>query len=85
MPTYLLEAYNANGGDALADARERAVRAALLGADVQYLRTTYLPADETLLHFFEATSHEALREAARLAALAYERIVETVEGREETR
>jgi hypothetical protein len=79
MPTYLLETYGA-GSDALADARERALTAALLGADVRYLRTTYLPADETLLHFFEATSREALRDAARLAALAYERIVETVEG-----
>jgi hypothetical protein len=80
MPTYLLETYGADGHDALADAREHALKAALLGTDVRYLRTTYLPADETLLHFFEATSHEALRDAARLAALAYERIVEAVEG-----
>jgi hypothetical protein len=34
------------------------------------------------LHVFEATSTEALRRAARLAALTYERIVEAVEGSE---
>ena len=45
------------------------------------LRPHDLPAqDETLLHLFEATSPDALRQAARDAALAYERIVEAVEG-----
>jgi hypothetical protein len=69
MPTYLVEAYGVNREDAFADARERALRAAEIGGDVRYLRTTFLPAEETLLHVFEATSPETLRRAARLAAL----------------
>jgi hypothetical protein len=80
MPTYLVEAYGPNREDAVADARERALLAARLGAGVRYLRTTFLPRDEMLLHTFEAPSPEALGRAAGLAALAYERIVEAVEG-----
>jgi len=79
MPTYLVEAYGANSDNALADARERALRAAELAGEVRYLRTTYLPQDEVLLHAFEAPSRDVLGRAVRLAALPYERIVEAVE------
>jgi hypothetical protein len=79
VPTFLVESYGAGHGGAFAEARERAVRAAELGIDVRYVRTTFLPEDETLLHVFEAPSAEALRLAGRLAALAFERIVEAVE------
>lgn len=79
VPTYLVETYGANHGDAFADARRRALRAGTLGSDVRYVRTTFLPAEETLLHVFEAPSPEALRSAAKQAALTYERIVEAVE------
>jgi len=79
MPTYLVEAYGANHDDALADARERALRAAELAGGVRFVRTTFLPADETILHVFEAPSAEALRDAVKRAALTYERIVEAVE------
>lgn len=79
MPSYLVESYSANRVDAIADALERARRAAELGSGVRYLRTTFLPGDETLLHVFEAASYEALGAAAARAALAYERIVEAVE------
>ena len=79
VPTYLVETYGANRGEALADARERALHAGSLGSNVRYVRTTFLPADEVLLHVFEAPSPEALRSAAKQAALTYERIVEAVE------
>lgn len=85
MPTYLVESYGASRGDALADARARALRAGELGSGVRYVRTTFVPGDETLLHVFEATSPEALAAAARTAALAYERIVEAVEGTADVR
>jgi Protein of unknown function (DUF4242) len=78
MPSYLVESYAPRS--AAADQRERAKRAAELGAGVRYLRTTFLPGDETLLHVFEAESPEAVRDAARVASLPYERIVEAVEG-----
>lgn len=79
VPTYLVESYGAGLDDAVAEARLRARRAAALGAGIRYLRTTFLPGDETLLHVFEATSREELQRAARRAALAYERIVDAVE------
>jgi hypothetical protein len=78
MPSYLVESYAP--GSAAADQRERARRAAELGTGVRYLRTTFLPGDETVLHAFEAASPESLREAAHAAELPYERIVEAVEG-----
>jgi len=80
VPTYVVESYLADGLDAFTEARERARRAAELGAGVRYVRTTFLPGDETVLHVFEARSQEALRRAAGLAALEYERLVEAVEG-----
>ena len=82
MPTFLVESYGPNREDAVVDARERAARAAELGAGVRYVRTTFLPGDETVLHVFEAASAEELSRAAALAALQHERIVTAVEGRD---
>lgn len=85
MPTYLVESYAASSEAALNDARDRARRTAELGFGVRYLRTTFFPGDETILHLFEAPSVEALDEAGRLTALPFERIVEAVEGSAEPR
>jgi hypothetical protein len=78
MQCYVIEAYSPGSGAAAQC--ERARLAAQSGNGVRYVRTIFLPADETLLHAFEATSPDALSEAARVAGLAYERIVEAVEG-----
>jgi len=80
MPSYLVESYAA--GSVVEDQRERARLAGELGTGVRYVRTTFLPGDETILHVFEAASPDALRDAARDAALPYERIVEAVEKTE---
>ena len=85
MPKYLVESYGANREADLTDARERALRTAELGADVRYVRTTFLPDDETVLHVFEAASAGALRRAVGLAELPHERIVEAVEGSNQRR
>jgi len=77
MRSYLIESYAASG--VVEEQRKRARRAAELGVGVRYVRTTFLPGDETVLHVFEATSSEALRDAASSAALPYERIVEAVD------
>jgi hypothetical protein len=79
MPNYLVESYLADTPAAVEEARERARSLADDGDGVRYVRTTFLPDDETVLHVFEAASAEALERAARLAALEYERIVEAVE------
>jgi hypothetical protein len=77
MRSYVVESYAA--GSVVQEQRERARLAAELGSGVRYVRTTFLPSDETLLHMFEATSPEALLNAARDAALPYERIVAAAE------
>ena len=77
MPSYVIESYAARS--AVETQRERAQLVAVVGSGVRYVRTTFLPDDETVLHLFEAASSDALRKAASNAALAYERIVEAVE------
>jgi hypothetical protein len=78
MPSFLVESYGSSTADD--EARRRAVRAARLGDRVRYVRTTFLPDDETILHLFEAPSAETLGRAGRLADLPFERIVEAVES-----
>jgi hypothetical protein len=82
VPSYLVESYasDVTAEEALARAR----RAADLGTGVRYVRTTFLPEDQTILHLFEAPSVGALGEAGRLAELHFYRIVEAVEGGERT-
>ena len=81
MPSYFLEAYSADGD--VSEARRRARRAAELERGVRYLRTTFLPAEETLFHVFEAPSREALVEAARRAGLPDARVTEALESEDE--
>ena len=78
MPSYLVESFLGSAAS-VEEARERARRAGELGQGVLYIRTTYLPEDETLLHVFEAPSAAALRRASRLAELDFERVVEAIE------
>lgn len=79
MPTFLVESYAAYRDDRLDAVCERARLAAALGTNVDYVRTTFLPEDEVVLHVFEAGSSAALHEAVGLAKLDHERIVEAVE------
>jgi hypothetical protein len=78
MPSYLVESYAASLS-ALDDFRDLARQAAVLGPGVTYLRTTFLPDDETALHLFEAPSAAALDAAGRRAGLPFTRIVDAVE------
>ena len=79
MSYYLVESYLADTADAAEEARKRARSLDDARAGVRYVRTTFLPGDETIFHVFEAPSLSAVRRAARTAALAHERIVEAVE------
>ncbi len=84
MPTFLIEAYEPNRhGESLADIerRSRTVAAELSreGTAVRYLRSIYVPADETCFHILEGASLEAIEELARRAGLAFDRITEAVE------
>lgn len=80
MPSYLVEGYVPSTGLALNEAQARARRAAELVVDICYVRTTFLPGDEVLVHVFEAPSAEALDEAGRLASLQFERILDAVDS-----
>ena len=84
VPRYLVEAYvprlgvqeaRAAGGRARAAAK----RLSREGIAVRYVRTTFLPDDETCFHIFEAASEEAVGEVCRRAGIRSGRIVPAVE------
>jgi len=50
------------------------------GLPIRYIRTTYLPDDETCFHHFEADTPDAVEEASRRAALVPIRIVSVIES-----
>lgn len=80
MPNFLVELYLADAPAAVELARERARAVADEEPGVRYVRTTFIPGDETILHVFEAPSLAALSRAAQRGALTCERIVEAVEN-----
>jgi hypothetical protein len=86
MPTYLVEAYmpRSHAHEARAAGRRARVAAEELsreGIPVRYVRTTFLPDDETCFHLFEAVSADAVEEVARRAELGRARVVPAVEAR----
>ena len=81
MPRFLVESYVADSSVAFDDARERARLTAERSADIGYVESTYVPADETVLHLFDAPSAAVLEEAGRRAGLQFERIVAAVNER----
>lgn len=83
MGEFVLELYLAETDGAAAErSAEAACRAAeelsREGTPVRFLRSIFVPEDETCLYLYEAASAEAVREAARRADLAFERVVEAV-------
>jgi hypothetical protein len=90
VPDYCLELYLAGGSQAaLEEAAGRARAAAesfeARGGSVRYLRSTYLPEDETCLHFFAAASGEDVAEAARRAGLTGNRITHSIDADQPSR
>lgn len=84
MPSYLVEVYlpRSRAHEARTTgrrARTAAEQLAREGVPIRYIRTTYLPDDETCFHHFEALTPAAVDEACRRAALGRARIVLAVE------
>jgi hypothetical protein len=84
MPSYLVETYvpRARADDAHDVARRaRAVAEAMSreGTAVRYIRTAFVPADETCFHFFEAVSDDAVGEVCKRAGIGSARIVPVME------
>jgi hypothetical protein len=82
LPSYLVEVYVPRAEDARAAGRRARAAARQLsreGGSVQYIRTTFLPSDETCFHLFDAASESAVAEACRRAGLGSPRIVPALE------
>jgi hypothetical protein len=84
MPSYLVETYAPKLRVNEARAAGRRARAAAEqlseeGARVRYVRTTFLPDDETCFHVFEA-ARGTVGEACRRAGIAAGRIAPAVEN-----
>ena len=84
MPSYLVEVYLPRSLAHEVRATGRRARAAAEqlsreGIPIHYVRTTYLPDDETCFHHFEAHTPAAVEEASRRAALGRARIAPTIE------
>lgn len=84
MSRYLVEAYlpRSHARDARAagrDARAAAEELSREGRPVRYLRTTFLPNDETCFHVFESADKDAVSEVCRRAGIGSARIVQALE------
>jgi hypothetical protein len=84
VPSYLVETYVPRSR--VEEARTTAQRARTIaerlsrgGTSIRYVRTTFLPGDETCFHVFEAVSEEAVGEVCRQAGIGSARIVPAVE------
>jgi len=82
MNEFLVELYvSCTEPDGVERRAERAQRAAVeltaAGTPVRFVRSIFVPADETCLFLFEAESVDAVRRAAQHAALPFEHVAET--------
>jgi Protein of unknown function (DUF4242) len=82
MKEYLVELYvSCAERDGVGRRAERAQRAALelteAGTPVRFVRSIFVPTDETCLLLFEAPSIDVVREAARRAELPIDHVAET--------
>jgi hypothetical protein len=85
VPTYLVENYIPRSHAQEARAAGRRARAAAEelsreGIAVRYVRTTFLPDDETCFHLFEAVTADDVEEVSRRAGLGRARVVGVVEA-----
>lgn len=83
MAEFLVELYVSRTEPLAAEqgaARARLVAEQLTreGTPVRYVRSIFVPEDETCFHLYEAASADAVRAAAERAALPFERVAEAV-------
>ena len=60
--------------------REAAEALSRENVPIRYVRTTFLPDDETCFHVIEAASAEIVEEAGRRAGLGHARVVPAIEA-----
>lgn len=83
MGEFLVELYAARDGAAAVEhgselGRRASEELTREGTPVRFLRSIFLPEDETCFHLYEAPSADAVRELARRAGLPLERVTEAV-------
>jgi hypothetical protein len=84
VPQYLVEHYVSREDQAAVEeqaalARRAAEQLSREGTRVHYLRSIFVPEDETCFHVFEAESVDGVRAAAAQARLPLERVSEAIE------
>ena len=89
MAQFLGELYLSRGDAAAVERNAERARLAAReltreGVPVRYLRSIFVPEDETCFVLIEARSAEAAGEAARRAGLSFERLAEVVAAEETT-
>ena len=85
MRIYLVETYIPNTREPEARAAGNRARAAAGqlsrdGIAIRYVRTPFLPDDETCFHVFEAASEETVQQVCRRAELGRARVVPAIEA-----
>jgi hypothetical protein len=80
VASYLVEVYQPRTRAGLAPAcvRSAAEAVSLAGMPVRYVRSIFVPEDETCFYVFESSSREAVVAAIERAALPFARITEAV-------
>jgi ubiquinone/menaquinone biosynthesis C-methylase UbiE len=86
MPEFLVELYVPQADGAAVERKARSARLAALeltreGRSVQYVRSIFVPEDETCFLLVEADTAEAVQEAATRAAVPFERVLATAADR----
>jgi hypothetical protein len=81
---YLLESYLpkhefSTRAQMVARVRRAARAVSAQGTPVRYLRSIFIPVDESCFHLFEGPSANAIAEISRQADLEHDRIVEVLE------
>jgi hypothetical protein len=81
---FVLEAYlprTASGGLAATAARASSVTEAMRreGMQVRFLRSFFMPDDETCFHVFEAVSDREARSAGARAGISADRVLEAID------
>jgi len=88
MPEFIVELYVPRADAIIAVARSaRSARVAAEeltreGRSVQYLRSIFVPEDETCFLLYEATAADDVEEAARRASLPFDHVALAIAGRD---
>jgi hypothetical protein len=85
MPTFLVEVYASQQNKAVrakfeARCRAAAEAASREGSTIRYVRSIFVPKDETCFYLFEGPSADAVREIGERAGLAPLRVVEAFDN-----